>query len=296
LHHLHRKNTDGLYVAEYKENKMSDKKDTFGDRIKEFESAAAKVMLDEDQPLCVRIDGKAFHTYTHGLARPYDERLSNAMVETMNFLVEKTDARVGYTQSDEISLVYFKTAPHQQSYFGSRVQKLVSVLASMATAKFNDVVHKTIPEKAEGFAFFDCRVWNVPTLQDAADVFLWRHDDARKNAISMAAYAYYSHKQLMHKNSGEKIAMLKDKEIDFDAYPDFFKTGTYAMRAHQRVQMDEQMKTLPGNKGKDSYLRSYVKNFYLPRLRGTEYMDVLFAPVFEEHALAVQERNSRKGK
>lgn len=275
---------------------MTDKNDTFGDRIKEFESAAAKVTLDEDMPVCVRIDGKAFHTYTSGLARPYDERLSNAMVETMNFLVEKTDARIGYTQSDEISLVYFKTAPHQQSYFGSRVQKLVSVLASMTTAKFNDVVHKTIPEKADGFAFFDCRVWNVPSLQDAADVFLWRHDDARKNAISMAAYAHYSHKQLMHKGSGEKIAMLQEKGIAFEDYPDFFKTGTYAMRAHQRVKLDEKMKSFPGNEGKEFCLRSYVKNFHIPRLRGEGYMDVLFAPVFEEHALGVQERNSRKGK
>ena len=197
---------------------MSDKKnDAFGDKVKAFESASAKVVLDEDQPMCVRLDGKAFHTFTRGLARPYDKRLSDAMVETMNYLVEKTDARLGYTQSDEITLIYFKTAPHQQTYFGSRVQKLTSVLASMATAKFNHEVTKNIPEKADLFAFFDCRVWNVPTLQDAADVFIWRQDDAIKNSVSMAAYSKFSDKKLLGKSSKEKIQMLADVGIDWHA-------------------------------------------------------------------------------
>jgi len=187
-------------LLQYKGEKMSDKKnDAFGDRVKELESASAKVVLDESQPICVRLDGKAFHTFTRGLARPYDERLSKAMIDTMNYLVEKTDARLGYTQSDEITLIYFKTAPHQQTYFGSRVQKLNSVLASMATAKFNHEVNKNIPEKEDVFAFFDCRVWNVPTLQDVADVMIWRQDDAIKNSISMAAHAKFGDKNIAQK-------------------------------------------------------------------------------------------------
>lgn len=281
-----------------KGEKMSDKKnDSFGDRIKELEAVSAKAVLSEDEPICVRIDGKAFHTYTRGLERPFDKRLSEAMIETMNYLVEKADARLGYTQSDEISLVFFKTAPHQQNFFGSRVQKLTSVLASMATAKFNAEVHKKIPEKSDVFAFFDCRVWNVPTLQDAADVFVWRQEDAIKNAVSMAASAYYSHKVLHGKNSMEKIAMLKEKGIDWNDYPLFFKSGTYAMRKHIEVEMSEEMKAFKGNEGKETYLRSHIENFHLPRLKKMEnYQNTLFDPVFEEHKVGVAERNSRKNK
>ncbi len=275
---------------------MSDKKnDAFGDKVKAFESASAKVVLNEDQPICVRLDGKAFHTFTRGLARPYDKRLSDAMVATMNYLVEKTDARLGYTQSDEITLVYFKTAPHQQGYFGSRVQKLTSVLASMATAKFNHEVNNNIPEKADTFAFFDCRVWNVPTLQDAADVFIWRQDDAIKNSVSMAAHAKFSDKKLLGKSSREKIAMLAEVGIDWHAYPDFFKSGTYAMRKHKRVEMPEELKSKKGNEGKEYFMRSYVDNFSLKRLRHQEnVVDVLFSPIFEVHKESVSERNLRK--
>lgn len=275
---------------------MSDKKnDAFGDKVKAFESASAKVVLDEDQPMCVRLDGKAFHTFTRGLARPYDKRLSDAMVETMNYLVEKTDARLGYAQSDEITLIYFKTAPHQQTYFGSRVQKLTSVLASMATAKFNHEVTKNIPEKADLFAFFDCRVWNVPTLQDAADVFIWRQDDAIKNSVSMAAYSKFSDKKLLGKSSKEKIQMLADVGIDWHAYPDFFKSGTYAMKKNKQVEMPDDLKSKPGNEGKTHFLRSYIENFHLKRLRHNEkVVETLFDPVFKVHKEAVEERNSRK--
>lgn len=277
---------------------MSDKKsDPFGDRVKELESVSAKSVLDENQAICVRIDGKAFHTYTKGLERPYDKRLSNAMIETMNYLVEKADARLGYTQSDEISLVFFKTAPHQQNFFGAREQKLTSVLASMATAKFNSEIQKNIPEKADLFAFFDCRVWNVPTLQDAAEVFVWRQEDAIKNAISMAASAYYSDKVLHGKKSSEKIKMLEEKGIQWKEYPEFFKSGTYAMRKHTEVPMSEEMKKFKGNEGKETYLRASVENFYLPRLRHMDnYESVLFDPVFAEHKLKIQEKSNKKNK
>lgn len=271
------------------------KKDAFGDRIKALEALSAKTVLNEDEPICVRIDGKAFHTYTKGLERPYDKRLSNSMINTMNFLVEKTDAKLGYTQSDEISLVYFKMTGNQQTYFGSRVQKLVSVLSSMATAKFNDEVRKSIPEKDGVFAYFDCRVWNVPTLQDAAEVFVWRQEDAIKNAVSMAASAYYSHKQLHGKNSLEKKEMLLNKGYAWDDFPDFFKTGTFAMRKHKEVVLTPDMKEYASNKDSTVCLRSYIDNFHLERLNKMEsYHDVLFEPIFNEYKKVVTNKKNRK--
>lgn len=277
---------------------MTNKKnDVFGDRIKELESASAKIVLNEEQPICVRLDGKAFHTFTKGLKRPYDERLSKAMIDTMNYLLEKTDARLGYTQSDEITLVYFKVANHQQSYFGARVQKLTSVLSSMATAKFNHEINKNISEKAESFAFFDCRVWNVPSLKDAADVFIWRQDDAIKNSISMAAHDQFGDKILIKKNSQEKKAMLLEKGVDWNDYPEFFKFGTYSMKKQKLVNLPEELKNKKGNEGKETFLRSYIDNFYLERLRNVQNVEeLLFSPIFEMHKLSIAERNKRKNK
>lgn len=277
---------------------MSDKKnDPLGDRVKALESESVKALLDEDLPICVRIDGKAFSQYTKGLARPYDERLSKIMVETTNYLLEQTDARLGYTQSDEISLVYFKTGSHQQSYFGARMQKLVSVLASMATAKFNSEIAQSIPERQDTFAFFDCRAWNVPTLQDAADVFIWRQDDAIKNAVSMAAHAYYDHGFLHGKSSVEKINLLKDKGIDWKDYPEFFKSGTYSMKKHMEVPIDEELKKYKANEGKETFLRSYTDNFHLPRLRHMEdVVGFLFDPIFEDYKTTIADKMNRKKK
>ena len=262
---------------------MDKKTDDLGDRVKAFESVHAGITLDENLPICVRIDGKSFHTYTKGLARPYDERLSTAMIETMKFLVEKTNAKLGYTQSDEISLVYFKTDDKQQAFFGARMQKLTSVLASMATAKFNQMVLHNIPEKAENFAFFDCRVWNVPTMKDAAEVFVWRQEDAIKNAISMAAHAHFSHKSLQGKSSREKVEMLAEKGIVWNEYPEFFKSGTYAKRNLIEVPMPEEMKQFPANKDKETFIRAEINQFHYPRLKRVENIeDFLFKDEFEK--------------
>lgn len=266
---------------------MSDikKQDLLGDRVKYFETIFAKNSLDEDKPICVRIDGKAFHTYTRGLGRPYDQRLSQAMIDTMNFLIEKTDARLGYTQSDEISLVFFKTALKQQAMFAGREQKLTSVLASMATAKFNSEVMKNIPEKTDMLAFFDCRIWNVPTLKDAAEVFVWRQEDAIKNAISMAASAEYSTKQLHGKKSREKIEMLKEKGIDWLSYPEFFKSGTFARKSNFELELENDK----------TCLRTKVENFHLPRLRlNQDFENVLFAPVFEHYKKSLEDKLKNK--
>lgn len=263
---------------------MEVKNDSLGDRVKAFEMSHAGLCLDENQPIAVRIDGKSFHTYTKGLARPYDERLSNVMISTMNYLVEKTNARLGYTQSDEISLVFFKVEDKQQSFFGGRIQKLTSVLASMATAKFNQEIMNNIPEKAKDFAFFDCRVWNVPSLKDASEVFVWRQEDAIKNAVSMAAHAHFPHKILQGKNSREKIEMLAEKGIVWNEYPEFFKSGTYAKRKLVVSPLPEYLKSLPGNEDKESFIRSEVFNFHYPRLskiNSAPIDEFLFQDAFE---------------
>src|SRR3954469_9394256 len=110
--------------------------DDFGDRMKEYELAEAGRRLLPLLPIVARIDGKRFSRFTRGLTRPCDERLSRLMVATTRHLVETSSALAGYTQSDEISLLWFEDDPKAQMFLDRRIQKLTSILASIATAYF----------------------------------------------------------------------------------------------------------------------------------------------------------------
>jgi tRNA(His) 5'-end guanylyltransferase len=205
-------------------------KDALGDRMKLYEQIEAGRAAIPRLPILVRIDGKGFSSWTKGLGRPYDSRLSELMIQTTEFLVTETCANLGYTQSDEISLVFLPGNEDSQTYFGGKFQKLTSVLASYTTAFFNSKVAEHIPEKRSKLAIFDCRVWVVPSLVEAANAFVWRELDATKNSISMAAMEYYSHKELFKKSGKEKQEMLFQKGINWNDYPVHFKRGTYVRR------------------------------------------------------------------
>jgi tRNA(His) 5'-end guanylyltransferase len=204
--------------------------EALGDRQKAYEGMEANRKLMQGLPLLVRLDGRAFHTFTRGLQRPYDERLSRAMIETAKFLVEESHASVGYCQSDEISLVFPNTDPSRQTIFDGRTQKLCSILGSLATAKFNQLVAATIPEKAHLLPVFDARAWAVPNLDLAAEHFVWREADATRNSLTMAAHAYYSTKELHKAGFSQKHEMLHDVGVNWNDYPAFFKRGTYVRR------------------------------------------------------------------
>lgn len=209
----------------------------FGDRMKFYEQAEAGRKAMPMLPVLVRLDGKGFSKYTKGLERPYDQRLSDIMVEVTRTIVEDTCACVGYTQSDEISLVYYSDDRESQVFFDGKLQKMCSVLASMATAKFNELAKAKFPDKP--LAFFDCRVWTVPNLAEAANTFLWRELDASKNSISMAARHYYSHNELNNKNGAEMQEMLFQKGVNWNDYPSFFKRGTFIQRRKRLRTMSE---------------------------------------------------------
>src|SRR5882724_11837348 len=124
------------------------------DRMKVYENIGAGQHLISNLPVCIRLNGKGFHSWTHGLRRPYDDRLHTLFDETTKFLVEASDAVIGYTQSDEITLILYNgSQPDSQVFFDGRVSKLTSVLTSMATAKFNALVPSILPEKHDRLAF-----------------------------------------------------------------------------------------------------------------------------------------------
>lgn len=203
--------------------------DIFGDRMKLYESAETGKFMPL-LPICVRLDGRSFSKFTKGLARPYDERLSVLMRDTMLYLVQESGACIGYTQSDEISLVFWEPKFDSQVFFGGKKQRIVSVLSSMATAFFNNALPMDIPENAGLMPVFDCRAWQVPNLEEAANVFLWRELDAVKNSVSMAAREYYSHKQLMNLGRSDQMELLFKAGVNWNDYPVFFKRGIYAQR------------------------------------------------------------------
>jgi len=215
--------------------------DDFGDRMKFLEGMEAKRKSLPLVPVCVRLDGKCFSKFTKGLRQPYDERMSTLMRDTAKFMVEETNAAMGYTQSDEISLVFYSDNYDSQIFFDGRIQKMVSVLASMCSVYFNKGLPTNIPEKAHLLPIFDCRVWTVPNMVEATNALLWREQDATKNSIASAAQSVYSHKQL-HKKSGKEMQeMLFKKGINWNDYPSFFKRGTFIQRrkVHRKFTTEE---------------------------------------------------------
>jgi tRNA(His) guanylyltransferase len=217
------------------------------DRMKLYENIGAGQRLIPNLPVCIRLDGKAFHSWTRGLKRPYDHRLHTLFDETTKFLVEASDAVIGYTQSDEITLILSNGGkPDSQIFFDGRISKLTSVLASMATAKFNALVPSILSEKQGRLALFDGRVWTVPSEQEAVNCLLWRELDATRNSIQMAAQALYSHTQLHQKNTAQMQAMLWQKGVNWQDYPTRFKRGGYFQRrVIERTFTVEELAQLP---------------------------------------------------
>lgn len=209
--------------------------DSMGDRLKGYEAVETSRRLDAQLPVYARIDGRGFSKFTKGLRRPFDERMSHAMIETTKYLVNHTHARIGYTQSDEISLLWMINGenPLEQMFFDGKIQKMCSVLSGMATAAFTRAVLKGEPEfaaYAEKLPHFDARIFNLPSMEEAANAFLWRAQDARRNAIQMTAQHLFPHGKLQGKNQSEQLRMIAEQGVAFDEYPDFFRNGTFVSR------------------------------------------------------------------
>lgn len=212
---------------------MSKKMDALGDRLKNYERMETQDKFLPLLPVYARIDGKCFSKFTKGMQRPYDERMSWMMQETTKYLVEKTGALTGYTQSDEISLIWYSDDMKSDIFFCGKKQKMVSTLAAMASAKFTALAIEYFPERCEkNLPTFDARVFQVPNTMEGMNCFLWRVQDAVKNSVTMAASTFYSHKELMYKNGADKMEMLFEKGVNWNDYPKFFKEGSFFKRVN----------------------------------------------------------------
>lgn len=203
-----------------------------GDYMKILEGQETDRRAVKGLPLLARLDGRAFHSFTRSLNRPFDKNLTELMIQTTIDLVEEFHPLFGYTQSDEISLVWNIPANHVSDYmFGGRYQKLVSILAAAATVNFKHNIERGyLPGKEGTSPIFDCRVWQVPSIHDAYLALLWRERDATKNSVTMLAHAYFSDHQLMGVTTEQRKQMLLDVGVDWEQLEPCYRKGTIVKR------------------------------------------------------------------
>ena len=228
---------------------------SLGDRMKEFYENRTKVYLNRRTITILRLDGKGFSKFTKNLNKPFDDGFSDDMDATAAFLCENIQgARFAYTQSDEISVVLCDYENQESSaWFDYSVQKMTSIAASLATAKFNQLrmaracrivkYSKEDPiDKAfvyldaydiDNFklAFFDARVFQVPSVDEMINAMIFRQQDCTRNSISMAASANFSHKLLEGKSGSDKQEMLfNEKGINWNDYLTKYKRGSVILK------------------------------------------------------------------
>lgn len=201
--------------------------DSLGDRMKVYESAFCHY-LPIHSYVIVRVDGKAFHTFTEQCSRPFDCQLVTAMDETARALcAEMQGAKFAFVQSDEISfLLYDFCKINTSAWFDNNHQKIVSVSAALATSNFIRNYHFEREVIPQGFGF-DSRAYILPTRDEVVNYLIWRQQDATRNSIQMAARAVYSHKDCMYKNHEELQEMLFQKGINWNDYCVRYKRGGF---------------------------------------------------------------------
>ena len=213
-------------------------------------------------PVCIRLDMRSGHTFTRGFKKPFDDVLVKTMQETMKYLCENIQGCVlGYTQSDEISLVLVDYADlNTDAWFGNNLQKMCSVSASMATMAFNKFFSHNVEDlesdlaqehETDGMtelvknmlsyyriyrialkkgAMFDSRVFTIPR-EEVCNYLLWRQQDATRNSIQSVGQANFSQKQLHGKSCNDIQDMLMlQKGINWNDYPTTLKRGSCCIK------------------------------------------------------------------
>jgi tRNA(His) guanylyltransferase len=255
-------------------------KDDLGNRMKNYEVHETGRRLPTDRPIYARIDGRSFSKFTRGMDRPFDARLSQAMIDTTKYLVEATNAVIGYTQSDEISLVWFVDGDNAQMLFDAKSHKLNSVLASMTTAKLFSLIKNWEPY-CHRLPHFDARVLSVPDKWEAVNMLRWRYLDARRNAITSAAHSVFGHSKLQNCSTREMLQMMEDAEYDYSALPMRYRYGAFITRdLVQRELTIEEISRIPEKKRPnpgETFTRSQMMTWATDRfMELTNPVEVIF--------------------
>ena len=199
---------------------MGNKKDSLGDRMKEFYENRTRNFLPRRTYTIIRVDGKAFHSYTKGLIRPFDEKLVNDMDETACYMCKNIQgAKFAFVQSDEISILLTDfEGLTTDAWFDGNIQKMASISASLATAKFNEL-------RPNKIALFDSRVFTIPSDIEVENYFIWRQQDTTRNSISSVAQSMFSHRELENKNTDQMQEMCFQKGVNWNDFSAKLKRG-----------------------------------------------------------------------
>lgn len=219
-------------------------KDSLGDRMKSYYEDRTRYYLPNKSYVIMRIDGKAFHTFTKKMKRPFDldfiEDMNQTAIELCKNII---GAKFAYVQSDEISILISDLDDiYSQSWFENNIQKMTSVSASIATCAFNESMIKRVLKVCENIkqpdeyfinfndfkmAQFDSRVFTIPTLNEVMNYFLWRQQDCTRNSIAMVAQSLYSTKELHKVNTTEMQEYIFRKGINWNDYDPKLKRGRF---------------------------------------------------------------------
>lgn len=187
------------------------------DRMKMYEKTY-QTDIPRRMPVVMRLDGRHFHTLTRGCEKPFDIKLWQAITGAALELIADAPVRMAYQQSDEISilLVDYNKFDSEQ-WFGGNIQKMTSLSAATVSVAFSRIYGTP--------GYFDSRVLAIPE-RDIDNYFVWRQQDAMRNAVAMAARTVFSQKQLHEKHVDEQKAMMVEKGLKFDDFDANFRFGT----------------------------------------------------------------------
>lgn len=199
---------------------------SLGDRMKGYESAS-KLYLPKRSYNMIRVDGKAFHTLTKNFDRPFDLKFIEVMDRTAIDLCSNIQgAKLGYVQSDEISVVFTDLDSIKTSlWFDGNKSKIESISAATATEAFNFHFHDLYGYLPR--AKFDARTWSLPDPVEVHNCFVWRQRDWERNSLQMYTRAFYSHKEVHKKNTSDMHEMLHQKGQNWDKLPSNLKRGRF---------------------------------------------------------------------
>ena len=242
-------------------------KDALGDRMKQNYENITRNYLTRRIPVIIRLDGKAFHTFTKGMRKPFDDVMTKTMQDTMKYLCEHIQGCVlGYTQSDEITLVLTDYATIKtDAWYGYNIQKMASVAASMATLAFNAAYSQNISQWArkakgeikteeeraraadlfavytsrENKALFDARVFSVPK-DEVCNCLIWRQQDATRNSVEAVGQAFFSQRELHKKNQSDIQEMLWSRfGVNWNSFPTENKRGSCCVKHTAQAEIDD---------------------------------------------------------
>ncbi len=204
---------------------------SLGNRMKRYEEVN-RYFLTPRSCVIIRVDGRAFHSLTKSMKKPFDDDMMSAMVDAAETVARQMQGfKLGYVQSDEAS--FFLTdfdKLETQGWFGYELNKMVSISASLMASSF---LTEMVGARLTTVPTFDSRAFNIPSAE-VANYFLWRAQDWERNSLQMYAQSIFSHNQLQNKRKDQIHEMLHQKGKNWATdLSDVERNGTFLVRGEQ---------------------------------------------------------------